>query len=175
MTNQTDAAVRLFVEYHSEELIAEGIFADFVQNGRLEVRMCWTSSGAISLAESWLLTTPDIYIALALKCSGNPEEFRAPIRNILSRDAREERWHVALAIPDMKKWLLFDPKFAEAVDNAPVSLSTNPDVAVFFNEWVNKSNNQFDREEVSKQDAEFAALNKFIEEHALSTTRTTAS
>jgi hypothetical protein len=171
MSQEHDILVRLFVENRAEEWIAEGIFADFVRNGSLDVRMCWTSSGAISFAQYWLLTSPNVCVAVALNCEGNAEDFRTPIRNILSRAAEEARWHIALAIPDMSKWLLFDPKFAESVTQARLQ-PTKSDITVHFKDWVSQSGNQFDRDEVAKQNAEFARLNKFIEEHALSTAGT---
>lgn len=167
--------VRLFVENRSEELIAQSVFADYVRDGRLTVKMCWTASSAISLAESWLLTTPAAAVALALNCSADPREFRTPIENILSRAAARDRWQVAVAVPDMSAWLLSDPKFAESVRNslAPSQSPSKADIAVFFKDWVKQPGNQFDREEVGRNDSEFAALNGFIERQILSAAGTT--
>ena len=170
MTAESETIVRLFVEKSSDELMIEGMFADHVQNGCLTVKMCWTTSSAISLAESWLLTSETTPVALVFDCAAEPREFRVPIENILSRAGGRERWHVALAIPRVTDWLLLDPKFAEAVEQSKVPLSTNPDMAVFFKDWVKQSGHQFDRDEVSKRNREFAALNHFLEAKVLSAT-----
>lgn len=158
--------VRLFVVYGGEVSIMERLFADYVQNGSLAIERSGSSSSAISLAESWLLTTSNVSVALALSCPGDTEEYRRPIRSIFSRDAEEERWHIALAGPDITKWLLYDPNFAQAVQDAQVTHKFT-EVVNYFVQWHSEPGNQFSREEVSKQDPEFAALSKFIEEHTL--------
>jgi len=170
-------SVRLFVENRAEELTARGMFADLVSNNRLMVKMCWTSSSAISLAEAWLLTTADAYVALALNCSADadPREFRTPIENILSRAASRQRWHVALAIPDMAAWAQLDTKFVAWLKSVHPSETppTKADVAVQFSRWAAQPDNSFDRDEASESDEEFAALNRFIEQHVVSSTAAT--
>jgi len=159
--------LRMFVENRAEELMANGIFADHVRDGRLVVRMCWTSSSAISFAELILLREAATPTSVILNCTSDPEELRTPIERILSRAGSKERWHVALAIPDMTTWLLAEPKFAESETEARAkgSPATKADVAVRFKEWAQQPGNHFNRDEVSRKNEEFEALNRFVEQH----------
>ena len=160
------STLRVFVENRAEELMVNGIFADYVRDKRLVARMCWTSSSAISFAELVLLRDAATPTSVVLSCTSDPEEFRTPIERILSRAGSRERWHVALAIPDMTTWLLEEPSFGESertarADGRP---ATKADVAIRFKEWA-RLGNHFDREEVSRNNDEFAALNRFIAQH----------
>lgn len=168
MNQENENIVRLFVENRAEELIVEGIFADYVRDKRLKVKMAWTSSSAISLAEYWLLTTSSDSVALVLNCPGNADEFRVPIENILSRASTAERWHVSLAIPDMTTWLRLDPMFGKAIETNSVPQNSKADIAVCFKNWA--TGHRFDRETASQQNPEFAALNTFLSERVLSAT-----
>jgi len=175
LTTKTQCIVRIFVHFRANQSLLEGMFIDWVRDGNLIVVPCGTTSSAISLAESWLLMDDEAPVAVVFSWSEDPAYFRNPIENIFFRAAPRKRWHVAIANPNITAWLLLDPKFAEAVNQAQVPVDSELGLAEFFERWVREPGNQFDRDEVSKQDEEFAALNRFIEEHALSTTRTTAS
>lgn len=168
MTTKTQCAVRVFVHYRANQSLLEGMFADWVQDGNLIVSPCGTTSSAISLAESWLLMDEDAPVAVVFSWSEDPAYFRNPIENIFFRAAPRKRWHVAIANPNITTWLLLDSKFAKAANQAQVPLDSELGLAEFFEQWINEPGNQFDRDEVSKQNDEFAALNRFIEEHALS-------
>ena len=159
-------ALRVFVETLGQELVANGIFAEYVADGRLKVEMCWTSSGAISSAETILLSEQSTPVALILNCVADPQDLRRTIRRILFRDAAESRWHIALAIPDMATWLMKEPQFAESFRQSQFNGSplANVNYATHLQTWL-QAGNQFDRSAVSQTDEEFAALNRYIEQH----------
>ena len=172
MTRENQTVVRLFVAYYIEKLIIEGMFTDYVRDRSLTTEICGTTSSAISLAESWLLTSESAPVAVAFDCAAEPWDHRVPIENIFSRAGARKRWHVALAIPDMTTWLLLDSKFAEAADKAQVPANSELELAQFFADWAKQPGNQFDREEVSQHNPDFAALNRFIEEHIFAAQQT---
>lgn len=161
-------SIWLLVENRAEELMAEGIFSDFVRENLLRIKMCWEAGSVISFAETILLQQSTVPVALILNCNSEPDVFRAPAERILSRDAPRGIWHVALAIPDMTTWLRLDSQFAAAVSHARLSASpSRADIAVFFKDWwMSQRNFQFNREEVSAANEEFAQLNRFVAEHA---------
>lgn len=164
-------SLSLLVENRAEELMASGIFKDFIASELLRVIMCWESSSAISRAELSLLQNPELPVALVLNCSGPPEEFRAPVENILRRDAPRGPWHLALAIPDMTTWLRLDPTFASALANSTsTNMASKVEIAVFFKDWSAVASNRVDRDSIASRDREFEALHRFIGQHCLSST-----
>jgi hypothetical protein len=148
--------------------MAQGIFADLISDNGLHLRMCWESSSLISLAETILLRSPDAIVAMIFNCTKDPLEFRAPIDRIFVRTAPQERWHVALAVPDMTVWVLSNPGFASYWKEklSAGRPSSKQEIANQFKDWIARGN-RIDRQEIARQDSAFAALNRFIEQHVL--------
>ena len=161
-------SVRLFVENRGEELMAEGIFAEHVREGRLTVTMCWTSSGVISAAETSLLLDPNVFVALALNATEDSRERRLPIERILDRTAPRIKWHLALAVPDMTSWIRNDSRFDACMREEIVRgrSESKIEVAVQFKHWVQQFG-PFNLEEASRTLPELAALNTFLSQSIL--------
>jgi hypothetical protein len=162
--------LKIFVESPTDGLLAKWIFDDLVKEGSVRITTSSDSSSAISRAESSLLRMPKSPIVLILNCVARPDEVRAPVSRMLDRAAPHglgHAWHVALAVPDMTRWLKLDPSVVKALDKmGPQS----PEARAFLKGWVVNTPNHFDRDGVSALDSEFKSLNEFVTQHTAATT-----
>jgi hypothetical protein len=165
---QNATQIRILVESRSDEIMANGIFADLLRESAARVVMCWNASSAISLAASRLISeTPPQPIALILNCPGSPWELRQPVERILRRSYPDDGlWHVALAIPDMIAWLKHDAQFAAAIqaeEHKRISMNKY-DTIVFTKDWL--AQHAFNPGELLRQEPEFRSLHEFLMRHS---------
>ncbi len=159
--------IRILVENRAEELMVDALFADCIQAGAVGVTMCWDASSAVSIAESSLLRSPQLAVALVLNEATEPTDFRQSIERLLSSAAPRTSWQVTLAAPDLAAWLKLDPAFSAALAAAgPSVAASKADFAAWAKSWSRTQPNRFNRQAIASQNAEFDRLNRFVEQFA---------
>jgi hypothetical protein len=165
-----------------QEFYLRAIFRSLIDDQKIRVDKQFTDDGVTALAWTILLRQPDANVAIILEtCSEDPEKIREvydygcrKIRNNISYE--EERWHVAVAVPDLKTWALKDDYVRqeyEKIHRDPAAASTPEErekievsnyntLAKSLLEWT--VDHPFDLEGLKRQSRQVRELCTFIDE-----------
>jgi hypothetical protein len=106
--------VPLLAEGPLQEYFLQAIFRSLIDDQKITIYSYWTRDSALVTAESFLLRRPpERHIAVVLE-TGSEEPTKIRETHEIGRWRLErgspsgERWHVALAIPDLTAWALID-------------------------------------------------------------------
>jgi hypothetical protein len=158
----------LFVETVSEQRFAEAILG----SAGVQIISCWTSSGAISRAETRLLTQADAVVAVLVNTrTEDPiaiDESRQAAHRILGRAGPRENWYVAFAIPNLEAWARTDSRIRQDFETYQQGKSTYFDRAIRAVELTRQK--PFDPTELLRQSPDFKGLIEFIYKHTAAPT-----
>ncbi len=127
----------LGVGFYSEFYLG-AIFRSLIEGRKIVVDKGFTDDGVAARAWTVLLRRPDVHVAIVLEtCSEDPEKIREVYEDCRRRirgniTYAEERWHVAVAVPDLKTWALKDDNVRqeyEKIHQDPATASTPEDRA----------------------------------------------
>jgi hypothetical protein len=106
--------VPLLAEGTLQEYFLQALFRSLIDDQKIIIYSYWTRDSALATAEGFLLRRPpERHIAVVLETSSeDPERIRETQEigrwRLVRGSPSGERWHVALAIPDLTAWALID-------------------------------------------------------------------
>src|SRR5437899_1026280 len=109
----------LLAEDQLQEGFLQAIFRSLIDDQKIKTYSYSNRDSTVAVAEAFLIERPpERHIAVVLETgSDDPEKIRETNESGRWRLERAspsgERWHVALAIPDLKKWALIDDHVRE--------------------------------------------------------------
>lgn len=163
-----DYTIRLLVENLPDQRIVEGILKQEIDEHHVHIDRGWDSSTVVSIAEFSLLEHPERPVAVIINTKTSEpaeieDEFRGPVRRILSR-AAPQGWHAAFAVPRLDEWAMADDRIRNEFERVEAQRGDNsyPDRAVRFAALVNQE--PFDREALCQSCEEARELFKFIKQ-----------
>jgi hypothetical protein len=170
----------LGVGFYSEFYL-KAIFRSLIDDRKIVVDKQFTDDAVAARAWGVLIRRPDVHVAIVLEtCSEDPEKIREVYgdcrRRIQGNIAyEEERWHVAVAVPDLMAWALTDDFLRqeyEKIRQDPATASTPEDrerIAVSnYNTLASKLvewtvDHPFDLEGLKRQSRQVRELCTFID------------
>jgi hypothetical protein len=164
-----------------QEFYLRAILRNLIEDRRIVLDKQFTDDG-VAAAWTILLRRPDVHVAVVLEtCSEDPAKIREVYEDCCRRIRRnisyeEERWHVAVAVPDLKTWALKDDYVRqefEKIRQDPATASTPEDrekievsnyntLASKLLEWT--VDHPFDLEGLKRQSRQVRELCTFIDE-----------
>jgi hypothetical protein len=165
-----------------QEFYLRAIFRSLIEAQKIKVNKHFSEDAVAAAAWTVLLRYPDAYVAVVLEtCSQDPEKIREVYEDCCRRirsniSYEEERWHVAVAVPDLKTWALTDDfvrQEYEKIHQDPATASTPEDrekiEVTNYNtlgskllEWT--VDHPFDLEGLKRQSRQVRELCTFIDE-----------
>jgi hypothetical protein len=173
--------VPLLAEGPLQEYFLQAIFRSLIDDQKIRLYSYWTRDSALVTAEGFLLRRPtERHIAVVLETSS---EEPAKIRETpeigrwrLERSSPSgERWHVALAIPDLTAWALIDDHVRQEYEKirqdpsaattpeerAKIERSNYSNFAMKIRDWV--ADQPFDLETLKQRSRQVRELCTFID------------
>jgi hypothetical protein len=164
-----------------EHHLLAAIFKGLIDDGNVTIDNYFLDDSALASAWTFLLVNPDPHIAVVLETwSEDPEKIRelyeSSCRRIeLNVPSSSERWHIALAIPDLKAWALVDDHVREEYerihqdpgnastpeDRAKIERSNLRTLASRIGEWT--ADHPFDLEKLKQESRQVRELCTFIQ------------
>lgn len=164
-----------------QEYFLQAIFRNLRDEQKTEIDSTWTRDAALASAEGFLLTRPrEQHLAVVLETgSEDPEKIRETHeigrRRLVRSFPSGERWHVALAVPDLRAWALIDDRIRahyETIRQDPNTSSSPQErakiegmnyytLAMQIRDWVNDQ--PFDLETLTRRSRQVRELCTFIE------------
>jgi hypothetical protein len=163
--------VLVFIDSVPGRPIAEALLRPYA----VEIVQGYTSSGALSLAQSHLLSHPDGPVVLLVNADTENQreltEMRAAGKRLLAW-ASLEGWYLAIAVPRLDAWAMTDPRIRR-------DLETSLDARAIFSERAARiaeltKTQPFDPTQLYRTNADFRGLVEFLQKHAPATVGTSA-
>jgi hypothetical protein len=164
----------------SQEHCLRGIFRCLIDDRRIKTGKYFTLDSVTAATSSFLTTDPDLHVAIVIDSqSEDPQK----IRELYEEGCRRvelyaawarERWHIAVAIPDLRAWAVIDDHVAreyEQVRQDPATASTPEEratiedanyraMAAKIGEWT--THHPFDLEKLKAKSRQVRELCAFI-------------
>jgi hypothetical protein len=171
----------LLAEGQLQEYILQAIFHSLIDDQKIRTYSYWTRSSALAIAEAFLFERPrERHVAVVLETgSDDPEKIQESLEDGSWRLVRSfpsgERWHVALAIPNLEAWALIDDHIRQEYEKirqdpsaastpeerAKIDRSNYYNLATKIGDWV--AVQPFDLEVLKKKSRQVRELCTFIE------------
>lgn len=165
-----------------QDLYVRAIFRNLIEGRRIVVDKQFSDDAVTAAAWTILLRHPDVHVAIVLEPGSEDlakiqEVYEYGCRKIRNNIAyEEERWHVSVAVPDLKAWALKDEFIRqeyEKIHQDPATASTSEDLhkiefsnygtlATKLVEWT--VDHPFDLEGLKRQSRQVRELCTFIDE-----------
>ncbi len=165
-----------------EQLILTAIFRHLVDDGKVRVVNQFHDDAALASAWTFLLLNPDRPVSVVLETwSEEPERIREVYdenrrRIEINVPSSPDRWHLALAIPDLRAWALVDDHIREEYEKIHQDPETTSDpeeqqriersnlraLAARIGDWT--ADRPFDLDKLKAKSRQARELCTFIEE-----------
>jgi hypothetical protein len=165
-----------------EHFLLTAILKSLVDEDKIRVGNLHLVDSALSSAWTFLLLNPDGHAGIVLETwSEDPEEIREIYESCCRRmelnvPSSGDRWHVALAIPNLKAWALVDDHVRQEYEKIHQDPMTDPTpagrakiersnlrmLALKIGEWT--ADHPFDLEKLKRESRQARELCTFIDE-----------
>lgn len=163
-----------------QDYYLRAIFRSLIDERRVKADRFFTDDSAIAAAWSFMLQNPDLHVAVILETdSEDPKKIReiyeAGCRRIERNISYEgDRWHVAVAVPDLRAWALIDEHVRQEYEKlrqdraiastpeerAKIDQSNYRALASKIGEWT--ADHPFDLETLEQKSRQVRELGTFI-------------
>jgi hypothetical protein len=164
----------------SQEFCLRAIFRSLIDDRRITTDKFFTLGSVTNAVGSFMRRNPDLHVAVVLDTdSEDPQKIRELYEEACHRIELEiswarERWHVALAVPDLRAWAVIDDHVRqeyEKVRQDPATAATPEErakidqpnyraLATKIGEWT--ADRPFDLEKLKQKSRQVRELCSFI-------------
>ena len=155
--------VRLIVESFADENFLSAIFYREIEAGTVGIQVAHGSGSGIAIVDRALREHPDRPIALILNTETRDRDEIAARRGTVNRIlalVRNDRLHIAWAVPKLNAWVMTDPRIKADFLSRPSTKKNDQAQALRIKELV--PDHPFDPTNLRKKFEEYRDLESFL-------------